>query len=96
MANEYQPLDLNLRPMGVLRPGQLYSIDDIASATLPDAGVYRLFSSGDAAITCTYPGETVTSTLHFTNGTIEYFYFPAGTTIANTVDSTSVYLVKMQ
>lgn len=95
MAKEYQPLDINLHPMGVLRPGKLYTIEDLALVTLTEAGVYRVFSSGDTSVTCTYSDGQESSTLFFTNGTIEYFYFPAGTVIENTVDTTSVYIVKM-
>lgn len=97
MSKEYQPLDVNLHPIGVLMPGKFYAIDDVSSITLPEAGVYRVFVDGDYTfITCTYPGESASTRLDFVYGTIEYFYFPSGTVVKNEVDSTSVYLTKMK
>lgn len=96
MSKEYQPLDVNLHPIGVLQPEKFYAIDDAVSVTLPESGVYRVFVNADTHITCTYPGVSESPRMDFANGTIEYFYFPAGTVINNEVDSTSVYLTKMK
>lgn len=96
MSKEYQPLDVNLHPIGVLQPEKFYAIEDAGSITLPESGVYRVFVVGDTYITCTYPGESESPRLDFVNGTIEYFYFPAGTVVKNNIDSTSVYLTKMK
>lgn len=97
MSKEYQPLDVNLHPIGVLMPGKFYAIEDEGSITLPEAGVYRVFVNGDYTyITCTYPGESDSPRLDFVNGTIEYFYFPAGTVVKNNVDYTGVYISKMK
>lgn len=94
MANEYQPLDINQNPMGVLCPGSLYSLEDAVSLTLQDSGVYRVFFQSDTRIGISLP-DGISTTIYAMQGTIEYFYFPAGTEISNEVDSTSVYLTKM-
>ena len=41
--NEYQPLDINRNPIGVLQPGKQYYIEGSGdSVELPEAGVYML------------------------------------------------------
>lgn len=98
MANEYQPLDINQNPMGVLQPGKSYAVEDLSSIILPESGVYRfcIYSSGpESAFKFSYPGDPIQSTVYFNDGTIEYFYLPAGTEVENLVDHTGALIVKM-
>ena len=94
MSKEYQPLDINLHPMGVLCPGELYAVEYTVSLTLPKAGVYRIFFQDNTRLGVSLPDGTST-TIYAVQGSIEYFYFPAGTEVSNEVDSTSIYLLKM-
>lgn len=94
MANEYQPLDINQHPMGCLCPGELYALDDVSSVTLPNAGVYRVYFQNNTRMGVSLPDGT-SSTIYAMQGTIEYFYLPAGTEVSNETDSTSIYLIKM-
>ena len=94
MANEYQPLDINLHPMGVLCPGELYALEDAVSLTLPNAGVYRIFFQDNTRLGVSLP-EGTSTTIYAGQGSIEYFYFPAGTEVSNEVDSTTIFLLKM-
>ena len=94
MSKEYQPLDVNLHPIGVLCPGELYALDDAVSLTLQNAGVYRIFFQDNTNLGVSLPDGTST-TIYAVQGTIEYFYLPAGTEVSNEVDSTSIYLLKM-
>lgn len=80
--NEYQPLDINRNPIGVLQPGKQYYIEGSGdSVELPEAGVYMLSVESGKVIQIDYPDGTY-SRLVLATGTIISFYFPAGTTIS--------------
>ena len=82
MSKEYQPLDVNLHPMGVLQPGTQYYLDGPGDVLeLPEAGVYMLSVQNGNVIQIDYPDGT-DSRLFFATGTIISFYFPAGTRIS--------------
>lgn len=80
--NEYQPLDINRNPIGVLQPGKQYYIEGSGdSVELPEAGVYMLSFVDGTVVQINYPDGT-NSRVIVATGTIISFYFPAGTTIS--------------
>lgn len=97
MSKEYQPLDVNLHPIGALCPGQTYNVAD-DDLTIEESGVYRVFtetdSNGEAGFEMELPDGTVVN-VNSTVGTIEYFYFPRGTEIYVGLGGT-FQLVKMK
>ena len=97
MSKEYQPLDVNLHPIGALCPKQTYIVRD-NDFTIEEAGVYRVFtdtdSNGKAGFEMELPDGSIVN-VDSTVGTIEYFYFPAGTQIYTGTGGT-FQLIKMQ
>lgn len=80
--NEYQPLDINRNPIGVLQPGKQYYIEGSGdSVELPEAGVYMLSFVRGTVVQINYPDGT-DSRVVVATGTIISFYFPAGTTVS--------------
>ena len=80
--NEYQPLDINRNPIGVLQPGKQYYIEGSGdSVELPEAGVYMLSFVSGTVVQINYPDGTDRRVVVAT-GTIISFYFPAGTTVS--------------
>ena len=68
--NEYQPLDINRNPIGVLQPGKQYYIEGSGdSVELPEAGVYMLSVESGKVIQIDYPDGT-DSRLVLATGTI--------------------------
>ena len=69
--NEYQPLDLNRNPIGVLQPGGNITLNESENFEITESGIYRIFTeSGTNGI-----AELEYSTV----GTIECFYISKGT-----------------
>lgn len=96
MANEYQPLDINQNPIGVLQPGTQYYIDGPGDELeLPEAGVYMLSVQNGNVIQIDYPDGT-DSRLFFATGTIISFYFPAGTKISAGDENLQLNVNKMK
>lgn len=97
MSKEYQPLDVNLHPIGALCPKGTYIVRD-NELTIEEAGVYRVFtdtdSNGKAGFEMELPDRSIVN-VDSTVGTIEYFYFPAGTLIYTGTGGT-FQLIKMQ
>ena len=94
--NEYQPLDINRNPIGVLQPGKQYYIEGSGdSVELPEAGVYMLSVESGKVIQIDYPDGT-DSRLVLATGTIISFYFPAGTTLVSDTDELSLNIIKMR
>ena len=94
--NEYQPLDINRNPIGVLQPGKQYYIEGSGdSVELPEAGVYMLSVESGKVILIDYPDGT-DSRLVLATGTIISFYFPAGTTLVSDTDELSLNIIKMR
>ena len=80
--NEYQPLDINRNPIGVLQPGKQYYIEGSGdSVELHDAGVYLLSFVSGTVVQIIYPDGT-DSRVVVATGTIISFYYPAGTTVS--------------
>ena len=89
--NEYQPLDINRNPIGVLQPGKQYYIEGSGdSVELPEAGVYML-----SFVQINYPDGT-DSRVVVATGTIISFYFPAGTNVVSDTDDLSLNINKMR
>ena len=81
MSKEYQPLDVNLHPIGVLQPGGNIVLDENENYEITEPGIYRVFTeSGENGIAeIEFDTNGTISNVHSTVGTIEYFYMPANT-----------------
>lgn len=81
MSKEYQPLDVNLHPIGVLMPGGNMELDENESYEITEPGVYRIFTeSGENGVAeFEFDVNGIISNVYSTVGTIEYFYLPANT-----------------
>ena len=42
--NEYQPLDINRNPIGVLQPGGNITLDESENFEITESGIYRIFT----------------------------------------------------
>jgi len=73
--NEYQPLDINRNPIGVLQPGKQYYIEGSGdSVELPEAGVYMLSVESGKVVQIDYPDGTDSRLVGYRN---DYqFLFP--------------------
>lgn len=81
MSKEYQPLDVNLHPMGVLQPGGNIEMNENENYEITEPGIYRIFTeSGENGIAgIEIDANGLISDVYSTVGTIEYFYLPANT-----------------
>lgn len=79
--NEYQPLDLNRNPIGVLQPGGNITLDESENFEITESGIYRIFTeSGTNGIAeLEFDMNGTISNVYSTVGTIEYFYISKGT-----------------
>lgn len=79
--NEYQPLDLNRNPIGVLQPGGNITLDENENFDITKSGIYRIFTeSGTNGIAeLEFDMDGTISNVYSTVGTIEYFYISKGT-----------------
>lgn len=81
MSKEYQPLDVNLHPMGVLQPGGNIVMNENEIYEITESGIYRIFTeSGENGIAeIEIDANGIISNVYSTVGTIEYFYLLANT-----------------
>lgn len=81
MGKEYQPLDVNLHPMGVLQPGGNIVMNENEVYEITEPGIYRIFTeSGENGIAeIEIDADGLISNVYSTVGTIEYFYLTANT-----------------
>ena len=70
--NEYQPLDINRNPIGVLQPGGNITLDESENFEITESG-----TNGIAELEFDMNGTI--SNVYSTVGTIEYFYISKGT-----------------
>ncbi len=95
MGNEYQPLDKNLNPIGVLCPGGDILADETGNYNITEDCICRIFfESGDNGIV-QIEVDTNGPISHISGavGTIEYFHFIKGAVFSSVSGSFSV--VKM-
>lgn len=81
MSKEYQPLDVNLHPIGVLMPGGNIVMNENENYEITEPGIYRIFTeSGENGVAeFEFDVNGIISNVYSTVGTIEYFYLPANT-----------------
>ena len=79
--NEYQPLDLNRNPLGVVQPGGNISLNESENFEITESGIYRIFTeSGTNGIAeLEFDMNGTISNVYSTVGTIECFYISKGT-----------------
>ena len=96
MGKEYQPLDVNLHPMGVLQPGGNIVMNENEVYEITEPGIYRIFTeSGENGIAeIEIDADGLISNVYSTVGTIEYFYLTANTIFYSITGTFRV--VKMQ
>lgn len=73
-----QPLDKNAYPVPVMMPKEQLLGSTIK---IQSDGIYRVLSKSEANLSVTYPNESSACVVPFVPGTIEYFFFPKGTSL---------------